>query len=277
MPRGSYKARLAVFVTAALLLFGFAIHTSAMVMVPRHALDATAYAEVVRKKATCPDGDCFVEYIFLDNGTAVRLQFKTPDYTGKADITVRRASADAAAEVLTATSAYLKDKTPPEDWDKKDNKVYAFDGTKPASFASTETPAFTALFEKAESTFNAAPPAPDFYLHSYYQPLTGDTGDFHVFADGTVIISLFAQKSDKLLATSLYTYDDAAFAALRDKAAAAAQSILKTDYKKCPADSGMQYALMEIQAEGHYAKTYFCPGSANDAAADLLQLLRSKK
>jgi len=267
--------RNAVFVSLlAALFFGFTLHALAMVMVPRHALDAAAYAEVVRKKANCPNGDCFVEYIFLDNGTAVRLAFHTPDYSGKADITVRHANAEAAAAFLAASTEYLKDKTTPDDWEKHDNKIYAFDGTKPMSFASDETPAFTGLFEKAESAFNAAPPSPDFYLHTYYQPITGGTGDFHVFADGTVIISLFAAKTDRLLATSLYTLDDAGFGAVRDAATSAAKTIKTAPYQKCAATSEMQYALMEIQAEGNYAKTYFCPGTPNDAAAALLDMLR---
>lgn len=264
---------LALAVIAVLAAALAAAPALAKVLLPRHAAPPDRYLEIVRQKSPCPDGDCFIEYIFLSDGTAVRKTFSSDNYEADAKIDNRKADADATALLLGAFDDFFAGAKPAK-WTSNGGQIYFYNGGPPQTYSTADAaaPAFAALFGQAQAVFDAAPAAEDFYLHDYYQIFGGEIEDYHVFADGRVIFSTFSRQSDKMLATAMMHYAAADFQRLQalSKDAFAAPA---SPYRKCAPETGIEYGLVEIQNRGRYIKSHTC-ADGNDGIAILFRYLR---
>ncbi len=255
------NSRIVLIFAAVLTFISFAITAYAMVMqlIPQGA----SYLEVVRRKESCPERDCFAEYFFLSTGTIVRKRFPTPDYESRPDFSVRISALPDILTLLQTARDFIKAHPEAQNWAVDSDKLYLSDAGKIATYSASAAPDFSALLGKAQDLFNAAGPATekdDFFLHTYYQLTGGDIADFHVFGDGTVVFSWFKRRSDEMKNSDLSMLDDAALADLRQLAKTAAEGgVAPVPYRKCDAKSGIDYALMEIRDSGGYVKSYLCP------------------
>lgn len=240
---------------------------------PARADGAKSYFEIVREKPKCTGGECFIEYVVLSDGTVVRKQIDKAQEDAAATMSVGKVGdtgglfAKAAALFKGAGSAASRSAGP--------DNVFFYDGEKFYSYGSTDpdAPAYLALFQDVKAAFAKAAPAPDFYAHVYYTPLTGNTRDFHVFSDGTVIASMFGKDTYIIIYTYVTATAADEIANLRKLGAEAVKSP-SADYKKCAPASGIDYGFVEMKIDGGYIRSYTC-GDGNDGVASLFRHVRA--
>jgi hypothetical protein len=247
----------------------FAALLFAALLPPAARAEVLKYIEIVREKSPCPDGGCFTEYIFLSDGLAVKKQFDTADYETRPDILMRRAAPENVAALFGDATSFFGSEKDKGKSAKDKNNLFLFDGTGVSSYASGElpAPAFLSLFDNFAAAFAAAVPAEDFYIHQYYQPLSGDMGDYHLFPGGTVMFSQYKPVSYDIVSTELFTAEKTPFAAARALAEVAA-GVPGAAYRRCPPQSGLEYGFIELRTEGRYLRSYTC--GDGDAPADRL-------
>ena len=270
----------AAFIVALGFILLASATVQAIVLIPAALRAPTAYVELVHDKKDCPGGACFVEYIILSDGQALKKQFDSPDHEKtKPSLTVRTIPFETAQEILADAARFFS--TPRHHSNKKKDRdtLYYFDGSTLHAFTSAmgedKPPAYDEIFAKAANAFDKGEAEDDFYIHDYYQPVTGDIEDFHIFPSGTVIFSLFSRKEVRMKSTSIFGIDEATLETSRkmlDKVFAQQPSA----YKKCPAASGLTYAHLEIKNEGSIYKSYTCADDETELTK-LFQFIRALK
>ncbi len=259
------RSRILLIAAAAVSLVTVALTASAMIVRPDFTF--SGYVEIVRRKESCPERDCFAEYFFLSNGTIVRKRFPTPDYETRPEFSVRQAVPRDIGTLIETVRGFIVSHPAAQNWSVDNDKAYLLESGKIATYSAATSDDFSALLRKAQTVFNAAAEAPaadDFFLHSYYQLTGGDIADFHVFGDGTLVFSWFKRRSDEMKSSDLTMLDAKALGELRGLAKSAAEGgVAPVPYRKCDAQSGIDYALVEIRDGGDYVKSYLCPEDAS--------------
>lgn len=231
----------------------------ARVMIPRQAQQARQYFEIVREQKPCPGTDCFVEYIGLSNGLMVRKKIDSEKYDDvHPGFDVRRADEAATQAMFGAVTKFYGSNVHTSGSFTEPNNLYLFDGDTHHIWSSPKPPAdFEGLLNGVAEGFEVAAPEESFYLHAYYQPLTGSTQALHVFADGTIIKSAFDRNSYKMLKTSLDRVPPEALEKLRARVVKA-RATTPGGYKRCAVNTGLEYAVVEFTDSGTALKSYTC-------------------
>lgn len=234
----------------------------ALVLVPRQARMPSRYYEIVREKKECPDGGCFIEYIVLSDGWAIKKQFDSPDYDGaEPEITTRKMPLETADALLAQAAAFFAEERPAGSGGAGDrDTLYFFDGAELKSFTLKNGKApkdYSRLFGDTAAAFEKAGVAEDFYLHAYYQPPHKDIDDFHIFASGAVIFSVFTRDATRMKSTAISGLDEARYETLR-RAAEKALPLPSAPYRQCTAETGLDYAHIEIKSDGGFFRSYTC-------------------
>lgn len=269
-----------VLIAVFALVIALSAGAQAIVLIPAALRAPSSYIEVVRETDDCPKGACFVEYIILSDGQALKKQFDSPDHEKtKPSMTLRSIPFEEAQEILAAAKSFFS--TPRRHSNKKKDRdtLYYFDGEElhafTVSFDEEKPAAYDDIFKKAGEAFDKGEPDEDFYIHDYYQPATGDIEDFHVFPSGTVIFSLFSRKDVRMKATEIFGVDEATITLAR-KTAEKAFTEKPRLYSRCPPASGLSYAHLEIKNEGAVFKSYTCADDDGMLAA-LFRYIRTLK
>ena len=232
------------------------------------------YFEIVRERPPkCSGGDCFVEYVVLSSGIIVKKKFDTDDHEVPAVITARKVETTDGLFKLVA--AFFKDHG--SSGSKMDDlqNIFYFDDGKFHSYAShdAEEQGYRELFQAVDAAYGQAAPSDDFYVHAYYEPARGNTKDFHVVSDGTVIASMFGKQTYLIVYTFMSRTGAEEMKNLRTLGAEA----MKTPagrYRKCPAASGLGFGFLEMKMDGQYVKSYTCGDEGNGVSA-LFNYVRS--
>lgn len=230
------------------------------------------YVEIVREKPNCKTAECFVEYMILPSGIAVKKQIDTAAEDAPARMSVRKFP-DASSLFAHVTAFFAGSRGSGSRTNDPEN-IFFYDGEKFYSYGSPDpdAPAYLALFREADEAFEKGTPASDFYTHVYYTPAKGNTKDFHVFSDGTVIASMFGKDTYMIIYTFVSATDAAEVATLRQLGTAAVKA-KASDYKKCAPASGLDYGFVEMRIDGSYIRSYTC-GDEADSVALLLNHIR---
>ena len=234
------------------------------------------YLEIVQEKQNCPDGGCFSEYLFVSSGIALKKQYNLPNYKGEPTMELRRMNNASAALLFGKAEEFSeanKNSTGSADFANNvyfagDSKLYAL------SFPNDPPRQFLEFFNDADALFGAADPDVDFYVHQYYQPVGGDSVDFHIFSDGTFIRSVFASGSNTLKSSKMYLIsenDVSVLANMADNATGQQHS----QNPECGLDTGLVYGYVEIKQDGRYLGTYTC-GNGKTKIDALFTFLKNK-
>ena len=240
----------------------------ARVMIVRQAQEARQYFEIVREQKPCPGADCFVEYIALSNGLMIRKKIDSEKYDEvHPGFDVRRADDAATQTMFEALKKFYAGQSGSSGSFTDPNNLYYFDGEKHVAWSSAKPPAdFEGLLNGVAGGFDAAAPEEAFYLHAYYQPLTGSTQALHVFVDGTIIKSAFDRNSYKMLQTSLGRLPVEKLEALRAMVVKA-RGTKPGGYKRCASNTGLEYGVVEFTDGGSALKSYTCGTGDGDFPA----------
>jgi hypothetical protein len=233
------------------------------------------YFEIVRELPGCSGGDCFVEYVVLSSGIIVKKKFDTDDHQVPAVITLRKAGDAAVNDLFGAVSAFFNGRGNSGSRMDDLQNVFYYDGEKFYAYAShdAEAPAYRRLFQAADAAFAQAAPSDDFYVHAYYEPAKGNTKDFHVASDGTVIASMFGKQTYLIVYTFMTHAGDSALKNLRALGAPAMKSATSR-YKKCAPASGLGFGFLEMKLDGNYVHSYTC-GDEGTGVSALFNYVRS--
>lgn len=237
-----------------------------------HADNPDAYFEIVREKPSCKTDGCFIEYMVLKNGLMVKKQVDAAAEDAAGKIAIRRAD---TKDLIGQTNAFIGGRNFSPMREAEPESIFFYDGDKYYAWESKDpdAPGFYALFQQVEAAFDKAPAADDFYLHAYYTPVKGNTKDFHVFPDGTVIASMFGKDTYLIVYTFMSHTGAAELEKLRALGARAVNS-KSADYKKCTAALGIDFGFLEMKLDGGYIRSYTCPGEA-DGVAPLMDHVRT--
>lgn len=240
----------------------------ARVMIPRQAQQARQYFEIVREQKPCPGSDCFVEYIGLSNGLMIRKKIDSEKYDEvHPGFDVRRANETSTQTMFEAAVKFYEANPGSSGSFTDPNNLYLFDGDTHRIWSSAKPPAgFEGLLNGVAGAFDAAAPEEAFYLHAYYQPLTGSTQALHVFADGTIIKSAFDRNSYKMLQTSLDRLPPETLEKLRAMVVKA-RGTTPGGYKRCAVNTGLEYGVVEFTDGGTALKSYTCGTGDGDFPA----------
>lgn len=240
----------------------------ARVMIPRQAQQARQYFEIVREQKPCPGSDCFVEYLALSNGLMIRKKIDSEKYDEvHPGFDVRRAGEADTQTMFTAAEKFYAANPVSSGSFTDPNNLYLFDGEQHRIWSSEKPPAeFEGLLNGVTAGFDAAPPDEAFYLHAYYQPITGSTQALHVFADGTIIKSAFDRNSYKMLKTSLDRLPPETLEKLRGMVVKA-RGTIPGGYKRCAVNTGLEYGVVEFTDGGTALKSYTCGTGDGDFPA----------
>ncbi|MBI1216577.1 MAG: hypothetical protein GC185_12265 [Alphaproteobacteria bacterium] len=235
---------------------------------PVRAQTPHRYIEFVRQKSPCRHGNCFDEYMMLDNGITVRKLLDTPDYKGLPRMEVRRID---PAPVFKAIADFARDIPSGPDVEYALWEVFFLTGKpgNPYVFSTKHHPPpalvdFGALVDRAFAAGDKT--TPDFYVHEYYQPMTTDRlEDTHVFSDGTVVLSQFDKDSNALLHTSLSAAAPGEMRRIRRMA----ETVMLAPPREtpCPQASGLAYGHLEIRLNGGLKQFETCGRDDSDASA----------
>jgi hypothetical protein len=231
------------------------------------------YFEIVVHDPTCKGNECFTEYIFLSNGLSIR-KLPTTDKAPRRQVGVKQASDAATAALFSQVESFFTQSSVPNNPGVAQDQLFFFDGDKYRAYnAFAPTPSeVMKIFDASTAAFDAGTAAEDFFLHTYYQPQKGGTKDLHVFADGTVITSMFVRQTSSIMYTSMSQAKDGDIEKIRALAAAAAGAPSKP-YAKCPAASGIDYGFVEFQNEGAHGRSFAC-GEAGNSFSPILSYMR---
>jgi hypothetical protein len=234
------------------------------------------YFEIVRELPPgCTGGECFVEYVVLSSGIIVKKKFDTDDHEGPAAITLRKVETPAVGRLFELTSAFFRGRS--NSGSKMDDlqNVFYFDDGKFYAYAAhdAEAEGYRELFKAVDAIYGQAAPSDDFYVHAYYEPGKGNTKDFHVASDGTVIASMFGKQTYLIVYTFMSRTGENELKNLRELGAAAMKSPAGR-YKKCAAASGLGFGFLEMKMDGQYVKSYTCGDEGNGVSA-LFNYIRS--
>ncbi|TAL38529.1 MAG: hypothetical protein EPN97_03815 [Alphaproteobacteria bacterium] len=233
------------------------------------------YFEVVRELPGCSGGDCFVEYVVLSNGIMVKKKFDTDDHQLPAVITVRKTGGVAVNSLFDEVSAFFHGRSNSGSRMDDLQNVFYYDGEKFYAYAShdAEAPGYRKLFQAADTAFAQAAPSDDFYVHAYYEPAKGNTKDFHIASDGTVIASMFGKQTYLIVYTFMSQTGESELKNLRALGAAAMKSATAR-YRKCAPASGLGFGFLEMKMDGDYVHSYACGDEGNSVSA-LFNYIRS--
>lgn len=234
------------------------------------------YLEIVHEKQSCPDGGCFTEYLFASSGIALKKQYNLPNYKGEPTMELRRMNNASTALLFGKAGEFSeanKNYTGSADFA---NNVYFADNSRlyALSFPNGPPGQFLEFFNEAEAEFGAATPDADFYVHQYYQPVGGDSVDFHIFSDGTFIRSVFASGSNALKSSRIYQLPENDASALANMAGNATGQ-QHSQNLECGLDTGLVYGYVEIKQNGRYLGTYTC-GDGKGGIDSLFTFLKNK-
>ena len=234
------------------------------------------YFEIVQEKGDCPDGGCFTEYLFTSSGIALKKQYDTPNYRDAPAMELRLLNGSAAQSILGSAERFAYANKNASDEADARNHVYFSDneGTYALSFRDDQQGKFLEIFEDAKAGFDAATTSEDFYVHQYYQPLAGDTLDFHIFSNGAFIRSVFASDSDTLKGSSMHIVQEDDLFALKNMAS----NVTKPQYAEpagCRVGTGLVYGYVEIKKNGKYVDAYTC-GDGNGKIDAIFTFLKNK-
>lgn len=240
----------------------------ARVMIPRQAQQARQYFEIVREQKPCPGSDCFVEYLALSNGLMMRKKIDSEKYDEvHPGFDLRRADAAATQTMFEAAAKFYEGNPNTSGKFTDPNNLYLFDGETHRIWSAEKPPAaFEGLLNGVAGAFDAAAAEEAFYLHAYYQPLTGSTQALHVFADGTIIKSAFDRNSYKMLQTSLGRLPAETLEKLRAMVVKA-RGTTPGGYKRCAVNTGLEYGVVEFTDGGTALKSYTCGTGDGDFPA----------
>jgi len=257
---------------ALILLLAFAFGCT----IPQNPQAGLKYFEIVHEKANCPDGGCFTEYLFVSSGVVLKKQYNLPNYIGEPTMELRRMkNGESALFFDTAEKVSDANKNFTGSGDAK-NHIFFSDNSNlySLSFPNNLPAQFLEIFKEAEREFDAASPDVDFYVHQYYQPLTGDSVDFHIFSDGTFIRSVFTSDSNTLKDSKIYLLSENDVTVLANMTGNVTRRT-NAQNTGCKADTGLVYGYVEIKQDGKYVGTYTC-GNENDGVAALFAFLKNK-
>ncbi len=259
--------RKSLFLPFALVILAAGI-AQARVMIPRQAQQARQYFEIVREQKPCPGSDCFVEYLALSNGLMIRKKIDSEKYDEvHPGFDVRRADDATTKTMFEAATKFYGSNANSSGSFTDPNNLYLFDGETHRIWSSAKPPAdFEGLLNGVSGSFDAAPADEAFYLHAYYQPVTGSTQALHVFADGTIIKSAFDRNSYKMLKTSLDRLPPETLEKLREMAVKA-RGTIPGGYKRCAVNTGLEYGVVEFTDGGTALKSYTCGTGDGDFPA----------
>lgn len=234
------------------------------------------YIEIVREKQDCPGGGCFTEYLFASSGIVLKKQYDLPNYGGTPTMELRRAGNATTALIFGKAEKFFEANKNYSGGADSPNNIFFADYSKSyaLSFPNEPPGQFLEFFNDAGTAFGAAAPDADFYIHQYYQPVAGDTVDFHIFSDGTFVRSVFAPGGNELKGSRVSRLPENDMSVLANMAANAtgeqhAQSPM------CGADTGLAYGYLEIKQDGRYLGTYSC-GDGKDGIGAIFTFLKNK-
>jgi hypothetical protein len=235
------------------------------------------YIEVVREKTDCGDGACFIEYLFLSNGLAIKKQFYSTDYEKIPVMSIRKASEPQVAALMEKAARMFTEKKDFGNTARDQNNLFLYDGNYLSTYSALAKPSaeFMSVFDMADAAFAGSAVAPDFYLHQYYALPSKQMEDFHLFSDGSAIFSTFQLPEYKLVATQTLRYSEEEMSAVREQMKAALKASGQK-LKYCPADTGLTYGFVEMQSNGYYLRSYTC-ANEGDAIAGLFSHIRNLK
>lgn len=238
------------------------------VMIPHALRGPTQYMEIVREQKNCTK-DCFVEYFLLSNGKIIRTHIDRTDYDNAVpSIDTRDIGEETATSVFDNVKNFLKTPRPESGRMIDPDNLYYYDGEAYHSWSAAEPaiPEFLDLLAAVDKAYSAAQPEKSFYLHEYYQPVSGATRSLHVFDGGTFVESLFDKLSYRMKSTSISQLTDAE--ASQTRALAAKAAVAKPiPFVQCPAATGIEYGVVEFVTDGQVQKSYTCSTENNDIAA----------
>lgn len=234
-----------------------------------------SYFEIVRELPGCSGGDCFVEYVVLSSGIMVKKKFDTDDHQVPAVITIRKTDVATVKELFGAVSAFFQGRSNSGSRMDDLQNVFYYDGEKFYAYAAhdAEAPEYRKLFQTADAAFAHAVPSDDFYVHAYYEPGKGNTKDFHVASDGTVIASMFGKQTYLIVYTFMSQTGESELKNLRALGAEAMKTSA-AKYRKCAAASGLAFGFLEMKMDGNYVRSYTCGDESNGVSA-LFNYVRS--
>lgn len=235
-----------------------------------------AYLEIVQEKQSCLDGGCFTEYLFASSGIALKKQYNLPNYRGEPTMELRRMKNASATLLFDKARKFLEDDKNSSGSADSPNNIFFADNSKlyALSFPGNPPGQFLEFFNEAQAEFGAADPDVDFYVHQYYQPVGGDTVDFHIFSDGILIRSAFASGSNTLKSSGIIQLPEGDISVLRDMA----DNATGPQYAKspgCGVDTGLEYGYVEIKQNGEYLGAYTC-GNGNDGIGAIFTFVKNK-
>ncbi|HQT45166.1 MAG TPA: hypothetical protein PLO51_04250 [Candidatus Micrarchaeota archaeon] len=232
------------------------------------------YFELVMEKQDCPQGACFVEYIFVSNGMLVKKQYDLPNYQGTPVFELRNADPAAISGLFGAAGRLSSENGNVQNPGSEHNYFFYYDGQNLSAFSMPDPPqaGFALIFQEAGTAFENARDGGGFYIHTYYQPQAGDAQDLHVFSDGTMIKSVFSSLNNSLLSTSMLRASGADLQKISGLASNAAEAA--PDSTSC-ANTGMVYGAVELEFNRTYAAANTC-GSGNGSFSALFEYLHGK-
>lgn len=261
---------------ARLSLLAFALTLCCAFVLPSEREPQQKYFEIVVHEPGCKGNECFTEYIFLSNGLAIR-KLPTSDKAPRKQIAVKQATNSAADALFTQVETFFAQNSVPNNPGTAQDQLFFFDGGKYRAYnAFMPAPAeMMKIFEASTAAFDTGAVAEDFFLHTYYQPQKGGTKDLHVFADGTVITSMFVRQTSSIMYTSMSRLKDGDLEKIRALAAAAAAAAgaPAKAYTKCPSASGIDYGFVEFQNAGAHGRSFAC-GEADNLFSPILSFMR---
>jgi len=257
---------------ALILLLAFA---SGCLSLARPAADLK-YIELVQEKKSCPDGGCFTEYLFVSSGIVLKKQYNLPNYGGEPTMELRRMKNGTVSLLFDKAEIFSDANKNATSNANFSNHLYFSDNSKLGahSFSTNPPEQFSEIFKEAEAEFNTAEPDVDFYVHQYYQPLTGNSVDFHIFSDGTFIRSVFTSNGNALMESKIYVLSENDTSILTNMVYSAARR-QNAQNAGCRIDTGIVYGFVEIKQDGKYVGTYTC-GNENDGISVIFTFLKNK-
>ncbi len=232
------------------------------------------YFELVMEKEDCPQGACFIEYIFASNGMLMKKQYDLPNYQGTPSVELRFAEPSNISNLFGDVERFSSGNSRLQNPSAEHNHFFYYNGNNLSAFTMPDPPdeKFAAIFQDAENIFANARNGDDFFIHLYYMPTTGDTKDLHIFSDGTVIKSIFSNLNNTMLSTSFLQASELDMKKIRELAAKASGS--SPDATEC-ASTDIIYGVAELKFNKAYASVNTC-GSGKDSYSALFNYIHDK-
>lgn len=170
-----------------------------------------SYYEFVYEDFGCKN-DCFIEYIVHSNGVVFTKKETMADKGRKTEINLGTIDKNKAEDLINYTKKIIEN-LGTKNVNCADCRFYHIFYGSPR-----ETKAFTTYFENApefiaeinavtESALKEIRPLESFFVHFVFQPVEGNSIDYHFYPEGTVLKEEFGKKNGELLFSAIYFLD----------------------------------------------------------------------